>query len=286
MNSVETEVKSAGLADLVSSLGIPARPSILEDIEKELKKEDSSMATLTRLVTMDVALSAAVLKVVNSPFYGMSRRAESLAEAISMLGLTRLQSLVTDLVLKNVLSNANMQLPRFWDTSAKRAYACMVMAKKRRYCAPDVAHTFGLFCDVGIPLLLQRFPTYGLTLQNANHETQRRFTDVEQAAHKTDHALVGAIMARSWGLPTNVGLAIRLHHDYDMMVSGETSKEVANLIAMSVLADGIIHLYEGRNNSAEWSKGGTRAQQVLDLQAEEFDELLEDIHHGFNENLA
>lgn len=71
-----------------------------------------------------------------------------------------------------------------------------------------------MFCDVGIPLLMRRFPTYRHTLAACNAETSRSFTQVEQAAHHTDHALVGAMMARSWGVEPLLCQAIRLHHDY------------------------------------------------------------------------
>jgi hypothetical protein len=57
-----------------------------------------------------------------------------------------------------------------------------------------------LFFDVDIPLLMYRFPDYGQTLNICNNEAQRTFTEVEQSLHHTDHALIGGIVARSWGL--------------------------------------------------------------------------------------
>lgn len=58
-----------------------------------------------------------------------------------------------------------------------------------------------------------RFPDYRSTLRVANQSAATSFTEVEQAAHDTDHALIGALMARRWGLPKVVSDAIRLHHD-------------------------------------------------------------------------
>jgi len=113
----------------------------------------------------------------------------------------------------------------------------------------DVAQTFGLFCDVGIPLLMQRFSGYTKVLQAANVATEQSFTQVEQAHIQTDHALIGALMARSWGVSQTVCLAIRLHHDYAVFQDPNVPDAVARLVAMGLIAEAAI-----QNSS---SRGGT-----------------------------
>ena len=152
------------------------------------------------------------------------------------------------------------QLTRFWDVSAKRSYAMTLLARSLRGIDVDIAQSFGLFCDVGIPLLMHRFPDYGRTLKASNDDTDRSFTEVEQASHQTDHALIGAIMGRSWGISQTVCLAIRLHHDYAIFRDPHVPDSVARLIAMGLLAEVAIQRFAGLNESTEWKKAVIRLQ--------------------------
>lgn len=286
VSRVDSEVTTGGLSELISSMGLPVRPSVLEDVDRLLASDDAAVEDLSRLISLDVALSAAVLKVANSPIYSGSRNVGTLHEAVSFLGLKRLRSLLTDVLLRAVLAKSSMALPRFWDVSAKRAFACRTMAEKLNCLDAESAQSFGLFCDVGVPLLAQKFPDYLQTLQLANNDVEQSFTAVEQAAHQTDHALVGAIMARTWGLATPLCLAIRLHHDYNALANGALPKSVGSLIAFSVMAERMIQSFEGRNHSREWEKGGAIALAFLGLNEEEFDELSDVVHEGFGHSVC
>jgi HD-like signal output (HDOD) protein len=258
---------------LVKDIGIPPRPSTLVDLQEEMGKEDPDFGRIGRLVSTDVAMTVALLKVVNSPLYGLSRRCETVDQAIAMLGLKQVGSVVTGLVLRKVLPVNGPQLVRFWDVSGKRSHA---MAR--------LAQSFGLFCDVGIPLLMGRFPTYGQTLKACNEETTRSFTDVEHAHHQTDHALVGGMMARGWGLSPVLCKAIRLHHDYEVFNDRRADPTVIRLIALGLVAEVAIQRFAGLNSSNEWAKGGDLAAGALvisDLDVEEaIERLLEEFSVG------
>jgi HD-like signal output (HDOD) protein len=145
----------------------------------------------------------------------------------------------------------------------------------------DVAQSFGLFCDVGIPLLMQRFADYPATLRAANQDPARSFTEVEQAAHDTDHAMIGALMARSWGLPRLVCDAIRLHHDYGVLRDPATAPELGRLIAMGLVAELAIQRFARLNASMEWNKGGEEAASLLILSSDELEDWVSDLIDGF-----
>ena len=266
---------------LVRSIGIPPRPSIVMELQEEIRQEDPDLRRVASLVSSDVALTASVLRVVNSPAYGASRRIETVDQAVSMIGLKQVATLVTGLVLRNVLRTDGPQLTRFWDVSAKRAYAMARLARGLRGVDIDLAQTFGLMCDVGIPLLMQRFPDYGTTLKAANDDQVRSFTEVEQDAHGTDHALIGSFMARSWGVSDSVCLAIRLHHDYNVFRDSQAAPVVTRLIAMGLVAEAAIQRFARMNASTEWNKGGDLALSTLMLSDGEFDDWIEELLEGF-----
>jgi HD-like signal output (HDOD) protein len=228
-----------------------------------------------------VGLTVAVLKTVNSPLYGLSRKAESVEQAVNLIGIKQLSGLVTAIALRTAMRGGSETLSNFYDLSSKRAYALARLAKQLKNVDPQQAQTFGLFCDVAIPLLIARFPTYLDTLALAHTEMERSFTEVEHANHHTDHALIGAIMAKSWGLPHNISLAIRLHHDYAIFLDPKVPRDIGAMVAMGLLAEVAIHRHSGLGLSAEWAKGGDYVAGALVLAPTDIEELLDQLVEDF-----
>jgi HD-like signal output (HDOD) protein len=140
---------------------------------------------------------------------------------------------------------------------------------------------FGLFCDVGITLLSSRFPNYLQTLKVANIDPERSFTQIEQDAHNTDHALMGAMMAKTWQLPDTVALAIRLHHDYAVFLDPKVPRDVSRLIALGLVAEVAIQRFARLHSTVEWVKGGDYVAGALVLSPDEVEEWIEQIVEDF-----
>ena len=256
---------ASSIDGLVRSIAIPPRPSLVVELQAEIASDDPDFRRIARIVAVDVGLTAAVLRSVNSPFYALSRRAETLDQAVSLIGLRQIGALITGLVLRRVLRADGPDLGPYWSMFERRCYAMTQLAAGIRGVPADVAHSFGLFCDVGILLLLPRFAGYAQTIERAAQSTDHTFTEVEQAAHKTDHALVGALVARTWGLSTAVCQAIRLHHDPVALADPETPEVVALMVAMGVLSELAIQRHAGHADSAEWTRSGAAASATLRL---------------------
>ena len=283
-----TASASSHLADaeadaLVRSMGIPPRPATLVDLQAEIAKEDPDLRRVSRLVASDVALTAAILRIVNSPAYGLTRQCDTLDQAVRMIGVKQIAALVTGLMLRKALRTDGPQLTRFWDVSGKRAFALSRLAVDLGGPTVDVdlAQSFGLFCDVGIPLLMQRFPDYGQTLKACNDEKDRPFTECEQERHQTDHALIGSVMARSWGISRTVSHAIRLHHDYSVFQDPAIPEPVCRLIAMGLIAELAIQRFARLNESTEWHKGGPAAMGALVLSDADVEDWIERLLERF-----
>jgi HD-like signal output (HDOD) protein len=281
--AVDTDTPSADAQtdELVRSIGIPPCPAALNALQREIGHNEPDFGRVARLVGGDVALTASLLRIVNSPAYGLQRKCETVAQAISMLGLKQVGVVVTDLMLRKVLRTDGPQLTRFWDVSAKRSLAMRSLARGLRGVDVDVAQSFGLFCDVGIALLMQRFADYPQVLRDCNDEPVRSFTDVESARLKTDHALVGGLMARSWGLSRDVCAAIRVHHDYTIFTDARTPEPVARLVAMGLLAEVAIQHFARLNSSSEWDKGGDHVAATLMLSDQDIDDWIEQLQGEF-----
>jgi HD-like signal output (HDOD) protein len=268
---------------LMKSIRIPPRPSLLADLQRELSSPDPSPETIGRIVASDVGMSGALLKLANSAVYGGRRKAKSIEQAILFLGINQVASLMTGLLARQAIPANSAALASFWDVSTRRAQAMVFLSRRLRIGEADVAHTFGLFCDTGVPLLMDRFAAYDATYAAASLEAERPFTALEEERHSTSHAAIGCLLARNWGLSEHVAWAILHHHDYAVLEDTNTAGAVRSLVALSLLAEAAICKYQGHAESLEWNKGGARACAYLGLSAEETAELLDELHEAFHE---
>lgn len=283
-DTITREIDRALLGPLLRGVQIPPRPSLLAAVQAELQTADPDPRRLAQLVQDDVAMSAALLKLANSPLMGLTRRAETVSQAITLLGMLTVESLLIEIALRRALPSEGPTLTRFWDNAARRAHGMAFLARRERIAPSDVAHTCGLFLDVGIALLLLRplTPPYLNTLAIAN-ESLLPFTQIEQERHGLDHALLGAAMAHSWGVGQAVVLAVRQHHDYAMLDQAGTPRVLRQLVALTCVVEHIIQRYEGLNHSREWEKSGAAALRTLGLDEAELDVWAADVHLLFRQ---
>lgn len=266
---------------LLKSIIIPARPAILDELNREARQSEPNPAKIAQLIGKDVSLSAAMLKTVNSPLFGLSKRVASVPQALAMLGSNNTINIITGLALKNAMrAKQNQQLDRFWDNAAQEAMVSAFIAGRLPGAQPDAAYTFGLFQNCGIPLLMQRFPDYIQTLKIANTATDRDFTAIEDERHATNHASVGYLMARAWFLPEKIAQAILCHHDLSIFdsASHDIKSEVCTLVAITRLAEHIAHGFLRLTADAEWQKIGDHALKYLGMAENEYEDLRDEIH--------
>lgn len=281
VQNAERQMSATAVGGLVNDIPIPPRPVVIQKMQEEMAKADPDMRRIAQIIGQDVGLTLAVLKMVNSPLYGLSRRAESIDQAVGFIGLKQLGILAAALAMRSLLKGDNASLNRFYVTSARRAQAMTRMAKLTGLVDVALAQTFGLFCDVGIPMLMHRFPDYVATLKTAQEDNAQSFTAVEQQAHHTDHSLIGALMVKSWGLNANVALAIRLHHDYEIFLDPKVPAEVVRLIALNLVAEAAIQRYAQNHLDAEWGKGGDYVASTLAMDGAEVEEWIEQLLDHF-----
>lgn len=264
------------LEQSLRDLDIPPRPLIIDRIKAEMGSASPNLRYVGQLISVDVSLAAGLIKTANSPYFGFRNRARSVHEALLMLGLDVTSRAVAAISLRQALPN-NGQLERFWGASAQIAVLSSWLAQQTanpRLHAGD-AYTYGLFRDCGIAVLLIRLPAYRQTLESANANTDLAFTAVEQQDFRTDHAMVGCLLAQNWWLPEEICLAIRHHHDrsaIDFFDSGLPASS-RYLVAASQTAEHIVQQLTGGSRTQEWSKLGSSCLRLLRLAASDLPEL-------------
>ena len=273
--------KSIGIA--IRDIGIPPRPSVLIEIETEMRKDEPDFSHLAKIISADVALSAGLLKTCNSPFYGLDKKVRSVPEALLVLGLNLTIRTVAGVALRKAFERAP-QLERFWDESGATARVSGWLARRLCKCCwvrPEDAYTFGLFHDCGIPILLSPFPQYRTVLAEANSDRTRKFTDIEDQLLGCNHADMGALLAETWSLPPEIVDAVRHHHNLTALVDGTiptASSIVPPLIAITQLAEYLIYTRTGAGATFEWEKASVAVMKVLSIDESKIAELYEECH--------
>jgi HD-like signal output (HDOD) protein len=261
--SVDSELERT-----LNGIGIPPRPIIIDRITQEMRKDEPNFNYLGQLITADVSLAASLIKMANSPYFGLQGRARSVNDAVLMLGLKVTSRAIAGLSLRRAFP-ASPQLERFWSASAQTAALSgwLVSALEIPGLRADEAYTFGLFRDCGIPVLQRRFSNYEQTLVRANDELEQPFTHVEIEQYSTDHATIGCLLAQNWWLPEEICLAIRHHHDMQVINAIETSLPATSLqmIAVSQTSEYLLQLITGLSHTCEWTKLGASCLRLLNI---------------------
>lgn len=276
MNAVPEEQQ---LLNMMNGVDIPPCPSLLLDIQAELDKEDADQRVIARLISKDVALSGHVMAIANSPAFAGGQQFGSIMQAINVLGTRQLFNLVVSQLLKIALAgDPEVPMDRFWESSGQIARASAELARRLRCVKPDLAYTFGLFHDCGIPLLMKRFRNTKEALAAANAAEDRCFTEVEDSVIGTNHAVVGYFLARRWRLPGYIAEAMLHHHDFKLLAEpGRLSELTRSLIAVCVLAEHVTRLHAAGDGEHEWAKATSAACQVFNLSMGAVDDLIEDM---------
>jgi HD-like signal output (HDOD) protein len=269
IHDIDTELDHARSDGPMRTIVIPPCPDLLVRLQAAMKQADPDWTEVRDIAGADVAMAASLVRAANSPLYARSSSVQGVEQAMALLGLRQSAALLTQFLTARALPVKHPAMETFWETSAQRAHAVTWIARQLYGLPPDLAHSFGLFCDVGMPILLKSLPGYGGTLAEARARRDRAMTATEQLNHHTDHAIVGALVARTWRLAPELKPAIRLHHEPEALGDRRIDETVRTLIAAGLVAEHIVGQIAGLPVSIEWTQRGSACLQHLQVDAGE-----------------
>ncbi|WP_250546796.1 HDOD domain-containing protein [Stutzerimonas nitrititolerans] len=263
------ELTDEQIRRILQGISVPPQPQIMVDLQMEQVMPEPDLRNIARLISQDPGLSGALLKTVNSSFFGLANRIASIRQAVNLLGCNSVINLINAQSIKGELSDdAIVTLNRFWDTAQDVAMASLTLAKRIGYPAPDEAYTLGLFHNCGIPLMVKRFPGYMSVLEEAyaSASAETRVTDIENRALNTNHAVVGYFTAKSWNLPLHLCEAIANHHNALSLFSDDSGRDASlkTLLAILKMAEHICASHRVIGDQAEDHEWQAIAQLVLE----------------------
>lgn len=269
---------------LMGSFQIPVKPQVLIDIQQEQAKEYPSPSIIANIIVKDVALSAAVLKSVNSPIFGLRKKVTDIKQSVIMLGTSYVSNLVTFFILKKGMgTKSSISYEKYWDLAMDTANMMTSLIDTlglKNKCAIEDAYAFGLFRDCGIPLMAMKYPDYKDVLIEANNQTDTVMTEIGDRHYQTNHATVGYFVARSWNLPPSLCELISRHHEPDFLEASDASPEQKDLYALAKVAGNVLSQYQIGKDEAEWNLVKDSVLGYLGLSEMDYNEIQEDTKDG------
>lgn len=190
------------------NIDVPAQPESLAKLGALLAKEDVNLQDVATLIERDMALAAAVMKAVSSPYYGLRGRVQNVQQATSYLGLREISALTYEIGLRSVFPDA-VELKAVWERAALRG---LIMGRLASELFMDAwtAHTAGLFEECGKAVLFKHAPDVyrGLLHQSANDV---ELVQLENHVFGISHDQLGAALCEAWGMSGAAVASVRHH---------------------------------------------------------------------------
>lgn len=275
------ELKTARSKGPAKTLVIPPCPELLVQLQAAMDCADPDLQAVARIASSDVAMSAVLLKMANSSLYARRQRVITVEEAMATMGLNQTAAVLTGFLMRSALHVSSPLLGQFWEHSGRRAQALAHIARQLYDLDPALAHTMGLFCHVGLPVMLKGMRGYAGTLVEAQARIDRSFIATENAAHRTDHAVVGALVARTWNMAESLQMAVRLHHDFEVLTDAQLPLEVRTLVAATLVADRIVHSFDNPAPEIDWLTHGQACMEFLSISEIEITDWTDTLHEVF-----
>ncbi len=274
-------LNSKMLTGLVGSLqDLPSVPRAFAELRSALSDPESSLDRIVKIVEQDVAISAKVLQLVNSAFFGVTREVSDIRTAVSYLGISILQNLVLSLEAFRCFQ-PKKAIPGF---SLEQFHDHSQLAAKIAGAAPGKSKTGGvsvgaaLLHDIGKLVIAERAPDHFARAIKGAEQDKRPLYAIEEELIGVSHAEVGAYLLSLWGLPYPLVEAVAHHHH-----PGRVPHDKLGVVPIVYISNLLAHEEENRSSAQPWLvaeevDASIVAEAGLTGQLEEWREKLDDIN--------
>jgi diguanylate cyclase (GGDEF)-like protein len=224
---------------------LPTLPAVAARLLAVASKEETTMADIADLVSMDVALSAKILKVVNSAFYSFPQSIGSIHKAVSVLGTNAVRSLVLSFSLLSIKTRGTgdpFDYDVFWNRSLATGVAAKLIMGQLKQSDPEEIFIAGMLQNVGEMILARSFPEAHQQLLSQASGDEARLLELERETFGADHAYIGAKVLQHWGLPASLVLPTAYHHSLNQFQGGKPELlQTAEVTYLASLLSGMFY---------------------------------------------
>lgn len=260
---------------------LPPMPVVATKVLQLVESGKADAAEISRAISSDPAVSARILKISNSTFYGCRRKIQTLAEAVVVLGHNTLKGLAVAASLKEIYKPAGLIENMLWEHSFGAALAAKIIAGHTPQVSADEAFLAGLFHDLGkIIMNLREKEKFQQVIERCYNE-MLMFEEVEKTVFPYTHAELGAYVLEKWNLPEDLITAVMLHHTFAFPDPENIYQQ--NMTAITSLADLIcVKLGIGtRAAMEELDLNRSQAARILELDENRLNLITESVAENY-----
>ena len=213
---------------------LPALPAVVAKVLQTFQQDNPDIELLIREISHDQALAARVLRLANSPFYGLQTRVGALHDAITVLGFRNVRAAVAGVAVMRCFAHgqlAGFDTTAFWNHATATALAARALARLAHQ-PEELAFTAGLVHDIGVLALLTVVPGEMAKVRAYAEARDCSLREAERDVLGIDHPAVGDALLRRWHFPEAICQAVLGHHD---------SADIGGLADVVHVADVVVH---------------------------------------------
>lgn len=232
----ETAAKERLNDELSRVVDLPALPATAQKVLSLISDPEVSIEKVKRIISADPALSARILKIANSAFFGGYRNIQNLNQAVLRLGLNSVRNVVVATSMRHVYKTFGLTEKLLWEQMIGSAISSGLIARQTRAADPEDSFIGGLLHDVGKVVLNNEYPDdFARIMERVNNEGVS-YHEAEKDAFDLTQRDLGVLVVRKWGFPESIELMIR-HFDNHEALSRE--RALGNLVSVITIADKI-----------------------------------------------
>ena len=268
-------MKIPNIADIVdSNLALTSPPQVITEINQALADRDVSVKQVVEIIAKDPALTAALLRLINSPYYRLPNPITSIGRAVTVLGFQGTRDLVTACAIMESFKNATthyININHYWSHSFSCAAFTKTLANKLDLDA-DGLFTAGLLHDIGVLVLYTQLNPEVSERVKTTLLSGANLPEAEQEILGFDHAMVGAQLLHNWDFPQLLIDAAGCHHQ------PELARDDLNAVCLIHIADFLASMVdETAYPERPISKVNPMHCQALNIEPEALDAIMTDL---------
>ena len=244
-------MSSQAASTLIARLqSIPTLPTVALRVMEITANPKSSANDLMDIISPDVSLTTKILKISNSPFYGLTREISSLQHAVTVLGFKEIRNLVISTVafdsFKNLGKNNKFDINKFWRHSFYCALAAKTIAVDMKIESSEL-FVAGLVHDIGKLAMYITFPGEFMMQAEIMNPLKIKYTafEAEKDVFGMTHDDVGMKLLKKWMFPESLLTAVGYHH------RPQEADKKSNFPMIVHVADILTHVYEMQDEAEE-----------------------------------
>jgi len=252
---------------------LPAPPKAALEIMRACSQPNITHRELGDIAHKDPILSAELLRVVNSPFFGLGKEVSSVSYAVTILGLKALRNLVLCISVRDALGKqqlTGLSTAEFWEDALRRAVACKLLAGYKKI-DPDECFTLGLLQDFGLLILFHLYPNHASCWPEIRKIDPDQRLPYEQNLFNTTHDYVMQMLAKTWKLPSDMGQVLGFHHTYE---SEKLDNKALDKCEILQCADWCSYLYVSQGEGDILERTRDKIKSAFNISADEIDSFL------------